>query len=138
MKTMRPRDFPLADSLSERLARGDVFAEACPSREVLRNVTSRWAVLILVALRGGTHRFSDLRRKINGISEKMLAQTLQTLEQDGFVLRVAHPVIPPHVEYSLTPVGQEVSQRVEDLADWIEQSLPLIMSARETAQAKNL
>lgn len=138
MKTMQPPDIPLADSLSERLARGDVFAEACPSREVLRNVTSRWAVLILVALRSGTHRFSDLRRKINGISEKMLAQTLQTLEQDGFVLRVAHPVIPPHVEYSLTPVGQEVSQRVEDLADWIEQSLPLILSARETAQAKNL
>ncbi|WP_043329359.1 winged helix-turn-helix transcriptional regulator [Curvibacter gracilis] len=138
MNTTRPEDIPLAGSLAERLARGDVFAEACPSREVLRNVTSRWGVLILVALRGGTHRFSDLRRKINGISEKMLAQTLQTLEQDGFVLRVAHPVIPPHVEYSLTPVGQEVSQRVEDLADWIERSLPMILSARESAQAKSL
>lgn len=138
MNTTRPEDIPLAGSLAERLARGDVFAEACPSREVLRNVTSRWGVLILVALRGGTHRFSDLRRKINGISEKMLAQTLQTLEQDGFVLRVAHPVIPPHVEYSLTPVGQEVSQQVEDLADWIERSLPMILSARESAQAKSL
>lgn len=129
---------PLAGTLAERLLRGDVFSDACPSREVLRNVTSRWGVLILVALRGGTHRFSDLRRKIKGISEKMLAQTLQTLEQDGFVLRVAHPVIPPHVEYSLTPVGQEVSQRVEDLANWIEQSLPQILNARETAQAKSV
>ena len=129
---------PLAGTLAERLLRGDVFSDACPSREVLRNVTSRWGVLILVALSGGTHRFSDLRRKIKGISEKMLAQTLQTLEQDGFVLRVAHPVIPPHVEYSLTPVGQEVSQRVEDLANWIEQSLPQILSARETAQAKSV
>jgi len=138
MNTTRPEDIPLAGTLAERMARGDVFAEACPSREVLRNVTSRWGVLILVALRGGTHRFSDLRRKIKGISEKMLAQTLQTLEQDGFVLRVAHPVIPPHVEYSLTPVGLEVSQRVEDLADWIERSLPVILSARESAQAKSL
>lgn len=138
MNSIRPEDIPLAGTLAERMARGDVFSEACPSREVLRNVTSRWGVLILVALRGGTHRFSDLRRKIKGISEKMLAQTLQTLEQDGFVLRVAHPVIPPHVEYSLTPVGQQVSQRVEDLADWIEQSLPMILSARESAQGKSL
>ncbi|RUP27711.1 MAG: transcriptional regulator [Curvibacter sp.] len=136
MDARRRDEIPLADSLAERLARGDVFSEACPSREVLRNVTSRWGVLILVALRGGTHRFSDLRRKVNGISEKMLAQTLQTLEQDGFVLRVAHPVIPPHVEYSLTPVGQEVSRRVEDLADWIERSLPQILQARETAQTR--
>lgn len=138
MTPRRPEDIPLAGSLAERLARGDVFSDACPSREVLRNVTSRWGVLILVALRGGTHRFSDLRRKVKGISEKMLAQTLQTLEQDGFVLRVAHPVIPPHVEYSLTQEGQEVSQRVEDLADWIERSLPLILSARESAQAKSV
>lgn len=138
MTPRRPEDIPLAGSLAERLARGDVFSDACPSREVLRNVTSRWGVLILVALRGGTHRFSDLRRKVKGISEKMLAQTLQTLEQDGFVLRVAHPVIPPHVEYSLTQEGQEVSQRVEDLADWIERSLPLIMGAREKAQARGL
>lgn len=138
MNAMEFTNTPLAGTLAERLLRGDVFSDACPSREVLRNVTSRWGVLILVALRGGTHRFSDLRRKIKGISEKMLAQTLQTLEQDGFVLRVAHPVIPPHVEYSLTPVGQEVSQRVEDLANWIEQSLPQILNARETAQAKSV
>lgn len=114
----------------EPLLRGDLFAEACPSREVLRHVTSRWGVLVLVALRRGTHRFSDLRRVIGGVSEKMLAQTLQALETDAIVLRVAHPVVPPHVEYSLTPLGREVAERVQDLADWIEGSMPVIEQAR--------
>ena len=114
----------------EPLLRGDLFAEACPSREVLRHVTSRWGVLVLVALRRGTHRFSDLRRKIGGVSEKMLAQTLQWLEADGFVLRVQYPVVPPHVEYSLTALGEEVALRVRDLADWIEVKLPEIMQAK--------
>lgn len=114
----------------EPLLRGDLFAEACPSREVLHHVTSRWGVLVLVALRRGTHRFSDLRRVIGGVSEKMLAQTLQALETDAIVLRVAHPVVPPHVEYSLTPLGREVAERVQDLADWIEGSMPAIEQAR--------
>ena len=114
----------------EPLLRGDLFAEACPSREVLRHVTSRWGVLVLVALRRGTHRFSDLRRVIGGVSEKMLAQTLQALEADAIVLRVAHPVVPPHVEYSLTLLGREVAERVQDLADWIEGSMPVIEQAR--------
>ena len=114
----------------EPLLRGNLFAEACPSREVLRHVTSRWGVLVLVALRRGTHRFSDLRRVIGGVSEKMLAQTLQALEADAIVLRVAHPVVPPHVDYSLTPLGREVAERVQDLADWIEGSMPVIEQAR--------
>lgn len=117
-------------TLTEQISRGDLFTEACPSRDVLKHVTSRWGVLILVALIAGTHRFSDLRRKINGVSEKMLAQTLQWLEADGFVLRVSYPVIPPHVEYSLTPLGKEVGVRVQDLADWIEVKLPIILQAR--------
>lgn len=117
-------------SLSERLRRGDLFAEQCPSREVLKHVTSRWGVLILVALLDGTQRFSDLRRKVNGVSERMLAQTLQWLEGDGFVLRTAYPVVPPHVDYRLTPLGLEVAQRVQVLADWIEDKLPQIMAAQ--------
>lgn len=116
--------------LTEQLARGDLFAEACPSREVLRHVTSRWGVLVLVALLGGTHRFSELRRGVAGVSEKMLAQTLQWLEGDGFVLRRALEVVPPHVEYSLTPMGREVARRVQKLADWIEVNLPAILEAR--------
>ncbi|OIR04499.1 HTH-type transcriptional activator HxlR [mine drainage metagenome] len=77
------------------------------------------------------HRFSDLRRKVSGVSEKMLAQTLQCLEYDGFVLRQSYPVVPPHVEYSLTPLGMEVAKKVEDLADWIEGNFPKIMDAQE-------
>ena len=110
--------------------RGDLFAQQCPSREVLKHVTSRWGVLVLVALLDGTLRFSDLRRRIGGVSEKMLAQTLQWLEGDGFVLRTAYPVVPPHVEYSLTPLGREVSARVEGLADWIELNLGSILKHR--------
>ena len=118
--------------LSSRMRRGELFSPDCPSREVLQHVTSRWGVLLLVALMGGTHRFSDLRRKVGGVSEKMLAQTLKWLEADGFVHRKAYPTVPPHVEYRLTPLGVEVGRRVEALADWIEGNLPKVMSARRT------
>ena len=112
--------------LSEQLQRGDLMAAACPSREVLKHVTSRWGVLVLIALEGGTRRFSALRRMIGGVSERMLAQTLQWLEGDGLVDRVAFEVVPPHVEYSLTPLGREAAEKVRALADWIETSLPRI------------
>ncbi|HCI51985.1 MAG TPA: transcriptional regulator [Gallionella sp.] len=118
--------------LSRKMRRGEIFAVQCPSREILKHVTSRWGVLILVALMEGTHRFSELRRKVGEVSEKMLAQTLQQLEQDGFVNRVSHPVVPPHVEYSLTPLGLGVGQQVEALTDWIEMNLPKIMAARQS------
>jgi DNA-binding HxlR family transcriptional regulator len=114
-----------------RKSRGDLFAPACPSRDVLKHVTSRWGVLVLFALMEGTHRFSDLRRKVGGVSEKMLAQTLQYLEKDGFIKRVSHPVVPPHVEYSLTPLGEEISHHVGSLADWIETNLPKIMKTQQ-------
>lgn len=120
----------ISAKLSAQMLRGDLFAEKCPSREVLKHVTSRWGVLLLVALLDGTHRFSDLRRKVGGVSEKMLAQTLQWLESDGFVQRVSYPVVPPHVEYSLTPLGQEIGKKVEPLADWIEVNLPEIMAVQ--------
>ncbi|MEW6563831.1 MAG: helix-turn-helix domain-containing protein [Pseudomonadota bacterium] len=122
---------PQTDNLSGRLMRGEVFAAACPSREILNHVTSRWGVLVLVALvESGTQRFSDLRRKIGGVSEKMLAQTLQQLEKDGFIHREAYPVVPPHVEYSLTPLGEEIARQVQGLVDWIEINLPRILSVR--------
>ena len=116
--------------LTAALRRGDLMAANCPSREVLKHITSRWGVLVLVALLDGTRRFSDLRRSIGGVSEKMLAQTLQWLEGDGFVERRAFPVVPPHVEYTLTPMGRQVGLRVQGLVDWIEVTLPEIMQAR--------
>ena len=123
-----------AEGLSDRLRRGNLLAADCPSREVLKHVTSRWGVLALIVLERGTHRFSGLRRAIGGVSERMLAQTLQWLEDDGLVLRVARDVVPPHVEYSLTPLGREAAERVRLLADWIETSLPKIMEATRPAR----
>jgi DNA-binding HxlR family transcriptional regulator len=117
-------------TLAEQLRRGELFSADCPSRDVLKHVTSRWGVLVLVALMDGTHRFSDLRRKVGGVSEKMLAQTLQWLEGDGLVDRHAFPVVPPHVEYRLTSMGREAAVRVEALADWVEGNLPRIMAHR--------
>jgi DNA-binding HxlR family transcriptional regulator len=108
---MKAVEIPFAPSLADRMQRGDLFTEKCPSREVLKHVTSRWGVLLLVALLSGTQRFSDLRRKVNGISEKMLAQTLQWLESDGFVERISYPVVPPHVEYTLTQSGTEIAKK---------------------------
>lgn len=109
---------------------GNLYSSACPSRGVLEHVTSRWGVLVLILLLQGTHRFSELRRKVQGMSEKMLAQTLQALEADGFVLREAYAVIPPKVEYSLTKMGSEVAEQVKSLAEWIEQNLPRVAEAR--------
>lgn len=117
--------------LSDRMARGDLFSTECPSREVLKHISSTWGVLVLIALRQGTLRFSELRRRANGVSERMLAQTLQQLEGDGLVLRRSYPVVPPHVEYSLTDLGREAAAKVEELSDWIEAKLPLLLAGRD-------
>ncbi|MFB8102311.1 MULTISPECIES: helix-turn-helix domain-containing protein [Streptomyces] len=103
----------------------------CPSRLVLEHVTSRWGVLVLAALLERSYRFSELRRTIGGVSEKMLAQTLQTLERDGFVHRDAKPVIPPRVDYSLTPLGTEAAEQVWALARWTERRVDAVQAARE-------
>jgi DNA-binding HxlR family transcriptional regulator len=85
-----------------------------------------------MALEGRTRRFSEIRRAIGGVSERMLAQTLQWLERDGLVERRAFQVVPPHVEYSLTSLGREAAEKVRSLADWIETSLPQIVQGWET------
>ena len=98
---------------------GEVFAAACPSRVVLDHVTSKWGVLVLVALADGPQRWSELRRRAEGVSEKMLAQTLRTLEADGLVHRDAQPVIPPRVDYSLTGRGRELVALMLPLFGWV-------------------
>jgi DNA-binding HxlR family transcriptional regulator len=107
----------------------------CPHRLVLEHVTSRWAVLILSALLDRPYRFGELRREINGVggravSEKMLAQTLQTLERDGLVHRDAKPVIPPRVDYWLTDLGREAAQQVRALALWADRRMDDVQRAR--------
>ncbi|MFE7383615.1 winged helix-turn-helix transcriptional regulator [Streptomyces zhihengii] len=108
----------------------DVNSAMCPSRLILEHVTSRWGVLVLAALLERSHRFSELRRRIGGVSEKMLAQTLQTLERDGFVHRDAKPVIPPRVDYTLTGLGREAAEQVWALARWTERQVPEVTAAR--------
>ncbi|GGV18385.1 transcriptional regulator [Streptomyces filipinensis] len=110
-------------------------AAMCPHRLVLEHVTSRWGVLVLIQLLDRSHRFSELRRAINGlggrgVSEKMLTQTLQTLERDGLVHRDAKPVIPPRVDYSLTELGREAAEQVRALARWTDQRMDDVLSAR--------
>jgi DNA-binding HxlR family transcriptional regulator len=96
-----------------------ILPAKCATRTVLDHVTSKWGVLVLVALSTESLRWGQLRRVVDGISEKMLAQTLKVLEADGFVLRVAQPVIPPRVDYSLTDRGRELTERLLPLMDWI-------------------
>jgi DNA-binding HxlR family transcriptional regulator len=96
-----------------------VLPANCPSRTVLDHVTSKWGVLVIIALSQESLRWGELRRTIEGISEKMLASTLRTLEADGFVLREAQATIPPRVDYSLTALGRELADRLLPLMDWI-------------------
>ena len=119
----------------QKRRRGNVYDPHCPSRSILEHVTSRWGSLVLLVLMDGTQRFSELARGIGGVSEKMLAQTLQALEADGLLLRKVYPTIPPKVEYSLTKIGGEAAQHVRTLTDWVEDHVPDVMSVRAKRQA---
>lgn len=131
---MKKHDANAKNPVETTFDRGDVFSDKCPSREILRHVTGRWGMLVFFALQDGeAKRFSELRRIIKGVSEKMLAQTLQQLEGDGFVKRIVYPVVPPHVEYQLTPLGSEFGQRVMHLIGWLEDNLVTILDQRQRA-----
>jgi DNA-binding HxlR family transcriptional regulator len=116
-------------SLRQRFPDG-TFPAGCPSRVLLDHVTSKWGVLVLVALAEGPQRWSQLRRCAEGVSEKMLAQTLKTLERDGFVRREAQPVIPPRVDYSLTARGQELVELLVPLMAWVVENADEIVVPR--------
>jgi DNA-binding HxlR family transcriptional regulator len=108
-----------------------VFARRCASRATLEDVGSKWGILALLALGEGDLRFNALRRRVDGISEKMLAQTLQTLERDGLLTRDVQATIPPRVEYSLTPLGTKIAIRLRELADLLEASAAEVTAARQ-------
>lgn len=110
---------------------GQVLSNHCPSREILEHLTSKWSVLVLRCLSDGVQRFSELKKRIEGISEKMLAQTLKILEKDGFLLRTVYPEVPPKVEYQLTALGVQAADKLNHLIGWIEHSLPEILSHKE-------
>ncbi|WP_062463610.1 winged helix-turn-helix transcriptional regulator [Demequina soli] len=122
-------DTPAADGPPQQLV-SDVFARACTSREAFEGVTSRWSSLVLLALAEGPHRFGELRRRVEGVSERMLAQSLRGLERDGLLLRADAGTIPPRVDYSLTPLGDRVATSLRVLADTLEAAVPSIDGSR--------
>ncbi|MFS0852835.1 winged helix-turn-helix transcriptional regulator [Microbacterium sp. 179-I 3D4 NHS] len=104
-----------------RASMPQVFEEGCSTRVVLDHIMSKWGVLVLSCLSDGTLRWGQLRREVDGISEKMLASTLRTLADDGLVHRESYPTVPPHVEYSLTPLGRDLMERMLPLMQWVAQ-----------------
>jgi len=109
----------------------DPFSRGCPCRDVLSRIGGKWTVLVLSELaEAGPRRFSALRARVEGVSEKMLTQTLRSLERDGLVLRTVFPTIPPRVEYELTPLGRTLHEPLRLLKQWSVDHMPEILAAR--------
>lgn len=112
-------------------------AANCRAREILDRIGDKWSVAVLYQLSDGTRRFTELLRAVPGISQRMLAVTLRGLERDGLVTRTAHPVIPPHVDYTLTPLGETLKEIVSSLVLWTHDHLDDIDRARESYDETN-
>ncbi len=117
--------------------RFDVLAAACPTRQVINRFGDRWSLLVLYALEGGTLRFQELRRGVDGISQKMLTQTLRALERDGLVDRRVYACVPPRVEYTLTPLGASLSRTIAAIRVWAYDHMDQIDTARRTFDARH-
>jgi len=109
----------------------DVFDSHCPTRQVLDRIADKWTVLIIRRLSNGTLRFAQLRRAVDGISQKVLTNTLRGLERDGIVTRRIYASVPPKVEYSLTTLGRSLCGLVEGICGWAEANMKLVEGARE-------
>ena len=107
-----------------------VLNPGCPSRMVLDRIADKWTALIIHVLSAGVLRHSELRRQVSGVSQKMLTQTLRSLENDGLVERKIYPVVPPKVEYRLTPLGKTLIEPLEAICQWAEKHLPELEAAR--------
>ncbi|WP_043676138.1 winged helix-turn-helix transcriptional regulator [Streptomyces xylophagus] len=110
----------------------DVFLRDCPTRAVLELIAGKWTMLVLVALEDGRPmRFAELRRRLDGVTAKVLTQTLRALEREGLVMRTVYPTVPPCVEYLLTELGQEVGGLVRGITAWAQASVTAVQAARE-------
>jgi DNA-binding HxlR family transcriptional regulator len=129
-------------TVSEKTGSADgrfaVMASACPTRQVVGRIGDRWTLLVLYALGQGTRRFSQLRADVDGISQKMLTQTLRALERDGLVDRRVYPVVPPKVEYSLTALGTSLTLEIAALRTWAYSHMDEIAAAREEFDARGV
>lgn len=114
----------------------NVFLAACPSRQLLDTLSDKWVVLVLVALGDGRQRHAELARRIAGVSQKMLTQTLRALERDGMVTRTVTPTVPVRVDYELTALGADLAREVRALKAWAEQHMPRVLAARRAYDAK--
>ena len=115
---------------------GDCFRDACPARDVLNHVSNRWGGLVLGALLERDLRYSEIHARVGGISEKMLAQTLDVLERDGLIARTSYPVVPPRVEYALTASGRALAERLMDLFTWIGANVEAFTKAQKRYDAR--
>lgn len=120
----------MAGDWETMMQKGNAYAAACPTRQALDRIADKWTVLVLGLLNDGPMRFNHLRREIDGISQKMLSQTLKSLERDGLVARRVFATVPVTVEYSITPVGATLAETVTPLRLWAEQNIERILQAR--------
>jgi DNA-binding HxlR family transcriptional regulator len=112
----------------------NVYDASCPSRTALHRIGDRWTALVVGVLAERPHRFGELRRRIDGVSQKMLTQTLRSLERDGLVSRRVEPTVPVTVEYSLTPLGETLVPVLAAVRDWAEQHVTEILAARNESK----
>jgi len=115
----------------------DPYAAGCPSRKALDRIGDRWTVLIVGALADGAQRYTELARRIEGVSQKMLTQTLRGLERDGLVTRTVHATVPPRVDYALTPLGRTLLAAIEALEQWARDHMPDIQAAQASYDGRN-
>lgn len=120
----------------DTLYRGAYDPDLCPVRHVLKGIADKWTILILAGLKGGPQRFSELKRIVPDVSQKMLTQTLRRLERDGFATRTVTPTIPPRVDYELTELGQSLIEQLAPLAHWASENGDAVSRSRASYDAK--
>jgi DNA-binding HxlR family transcriptional regulator len=123
--------------MSEAMPPFDPYVAACPSRQTLDRIGDRWTILVFGALADGSKRFTELARRIEGVSQKMLTQTLRGLERDGLVTRTVHAAVPPRVDYELTALGRTLSGPIAALEQWALDHMADVLAAREAYDARH-
>jgi len=134
---MQDGTFPSPGHSYETWTRGDVFAADCPTRLLLDRIADKWSTLILIVLGEGPMRFNALKQRIDGVSQKMLSQTLKSLERDGLVSRSVVPTVPISVTYAVTPLGLTLMDAMRSIIDWAETRMPDVAAAQVAYDARS-